>query len=295
MKSNALPTSSSSARSGGDRSETTRDVCYFPGCRKDMNCNCEICLASISATLDLMPSTAQKSSLTKLSFSGLTPERTPISFSCRTPETRRDCTPGLRSTAKSRPPLEEKRRTAWCRKFYFARFLVGVVSMFLVVDPGYRWTVSEIWGPAGRLSPQTIQRIGEESGMLVDLHDRLGFVQRMLEEELIHGKVFNCTAPDSVWEFNQVGFLKASPFNLRFCWKFSVYFLLFRWLHPFTLYTIQVESGRSEYMGMAFADCWFACDWFFFPVFHSSIRESYRVVKRKAQFLDSKGEQFMDP
>ncbi|KAK8332596.1 hypothetical protein V6Z11_A10G150800 [Gossypium hirsutum] len=40
----------------------TRDSNYFPGCRKDANCKCEICLASINATLDLMPLSVQKSS-----------------------------------------------------------------------------------------------------------------------------------------------------------------------------------------------------------------------------------------
>ncbi|PPS19983.1 hypothetical protein GOBAR_AA00581 [Gossypium barbadense] len=47
----------------------TRDSNYFPGCRKDANCKCEICLASINATLDLMPLSVQKSSFSKLSAS----------------------------------------------------------------------------------------------------------------------------------------------------------------------------------------------------------------------------------
>ncbi|KAL9666282.1 hypothetical protein QQ045_000609 [Rhodiola kirilowii] len=47
-----------------DRSEPTKDSSYyFPGYRKDANCSWEICLASINATLDLMPLSIQKSNL----------------------------------------------------------------------------------------------------------------------------------------------------------------------------------------------------------------------------------------
>ena len=65
-----------------ERSET-QDSCYYPRCRKDANCNCEICLASINATLDLMPVSVHKTILTKLSSSRAQNndvERTPISF-----------------------------------------------------------------------------------------------------------------------------------------------------------------------------------------------------------------------
>jgi hypothetical protein len=38
-----------------DKRSKIQGICYYPKCRKDANCNCEICLASINATLDLMP------------------------------------------------------------------------------------------------------------------------------------------------------------------------------------------------------------------------------------------------
>ncbi|KAJ4961942.1 hypothetical protein NE237_021852 [Protea cynaroides] len=51
-----------------DRSEN-HECRYFPGSRKDASCICKICLASISATLDLMPLSIQRSSLMNLSAS----------------------------------------------------------------------------------------------------------------------------------------------------------------------------------------------------------------------------------
>ncbi|KAJ6981714.1 hypothetical protein NC653_024955 [Populus alba x Populus x berolinensis] len=64
MKAYSASTSQSSVKSSATNPNTTameeRDSCYFPGCRKDANCNCDICLASINATLDLMPVTIHK-------------------------------------------------------------------------------------------------------------------------------------------------------------------------------------------------------------------------------------------
>jgi hypothetical protein len=96
-----------------DRSET-RDSCYFPGCRKDANCNCKICWASISATLDLMPISCQKSTLTKLSNSrpGRDAERTPISFNSSILSTPRSSPDRLPASpvviSKARLNLDEK-------------------------------------------------------------------------------------------------------------------------------------------------------------------------------------------
>ncbi|KAE8688424.1 UDP-glucose:flavonoid 7-O-glucosyltransferase [Hibiscus syriacus] len=84
----------------------TRDSCYYPGCRKDDNCNCEMCLASINATLDLMSFSVQKSSFTKLSASKPKFNHLPISFNpsvISTPGTSSCClveSPALKSTAR---------------------------------------------------------------------------------------------------------------------------------------------------------------------------------------------------
>ncbi|KAL3647121.1 hypothetical protein CASFOL_008089 [Castilleja foliolosa] len=48
--------------------------------RKDANFNCDICIASINATLDLMPQTIHGSSLTKNSVSRPAIRRSPVYF-----------------------------------------------------------------------------------------------------------------------------------------------------------------------------------------------------------------------
>ncbi|RZC88408.1 hypothetical protein C5167_016203 [Papaver somniferum] len=175
---------SSSSSSSGTRSSTTmedRDSCYFPGCRKDTNCDCEICLASINATLDLMPMSIQKSSLTKISASSLSKlrssvERTPISYNqsiLSTPKQQGSSfqpiliTPPLKSTAKSFPSLEKP--------------------------------IKKLFQPT--LSPETVNFIGKQSWVGRDLNDRLGFLQRNLGEA-VPGKISSCRSKDSIWELN---------------------------------------------------------------------------------------------
>lgn len=68
-----------------DSEKRDNSNCYFPDCRKDANCSCEICLDSLNATLDLMPLSVQRSSLTRLSYASSstfkpTVESTPSSF-----------------------------------------------------------------------------------------------------------------------------------------------------------------------------------------------------------------------
>ncbi|KAM7279948.1 hypothetical protein ACFE04_007082 [Oxalis oulophora] len=91
MKSHFTTSSSTKSSTGttnssmGDDNEQIEgrdsNSCYFPGCLKDANCNCDICLDSFNATLDLIPLSVQKSSLSK--FSSPRPinvEKTPVSF-----------------------------------------------------------------------------------------------------------------------------------------------------------------------------------------------------------------------
>ncbi|XXG67982.1 hypothetical protein AAC387_Pa06g1195 [Persea americana] len=201
-------TSSSSTKSSsssmGDRSEM-RDSCYFPGCRKDTNCSCEICLASINATLDLMPSSAQHSSLTRVVSS--TPQRRPTPLLFDMPLT----PPVLQSTAKSRhlEENEKKEKEKKGKQFWvpwwggFVGFLLGV-SLIFVVDSGFSWAVSGVFRPV--FSVEKVRRIGEESRVVGGLDGRLRFVEKKIGE-VVDGKVSNCSAADSSWELNQDGFL----------------------------------------------------------------------------------------
>ncbi|XP_010259071.1 PREDICTED: sigma non-opioid intracellular receptor 1 [Nelumbo nucifera] len=212
MKTVVLPASSarSTTTTVEDWSET-RDNCYFPGCRKDANCNCEICLASINATLDLMPMSVQRSSFTKLSASKQALERTPVSFDPSilfTPKSsihQTPITPPLKSTAKlsSLEKIEKKRKRPWAIEFKFWRFLVGL-SLILASDIGFAWVVSGLFKP--ELSAETVRTIAGESRILKQMNLRLEFLEKRLGD-IAHGKVSNCSSAGSTWEFNQDGLL----------------------------------------------------------------------------------------
>ncbi|KAH8495754.1 hypothetical protein H0E87_018808 [Populus deltoides] len=186
MKAYSASTSQSSVKSSATNPNTTameeRDSCYFPGCRKDANCNCDICLASINATLDLMPVTIQKSSLTKLSTSRANVECTPLSFDTSIISTPRSISrpkmdsPALKSTA--RLTLNQKKV-----KKKKERVLRPVFSSDMV------------------------RSTGERSWAVQDLNRKLRFLQSELKGFVANGKVSNCSFMDSIWEINQDGLL----------------------------------------------------------------------------------------
>ncbi|KAG5236583.1 C-8 sterol isomerase [Salix suchowensis] len=206
MKAYSATASQSSVKSSASNQNTTameeRDSCYFPGCRKDANCNCDICLASINATLDLMPVTNQKSSLTKLSTSRANVECTPLSFDSSIISTPRSISrpemdsPALKSTARlTLNQKKEKRKKEWS-------FGLGVLFF------GWFWDQAcflEVLRPV--FSSDMVRSIGERSWVVQDLNRRLGFLQSELKGFVENGKVSNCSFMDSLWEINQDGLL----------------------------------------------------------------------------------------
>ncbi|PON80045.1 ERG2/sigma1 receptor-like [Parasponia andersonii] len=202
--------------------EETRDSCYYPGCRKDANCDCEMCLASINATLDLMPFSIQKSSLTKLSTASRPNpkvEVTPISFSSSimsTPTSNATTpipmSPGLRSSARTN--LKEKkirkRERKWGCGSDFLR-LFGVLSLFFVAEFGFSWMVSGVLRPV--FSPVTVRSVGEKSWAVRDLNGKVRFLQKSLQG-LVDGKISNCSYANSRWEIGQDGLLLSSHCKL---------------------------------------------------------------------------------
>lgn len=205
----------SSTRDRGD-ARSVGDSCYFPGCRKDANCHCEICLASIHATRDLLPSAASclhQSSLTRLSaarpkkaapapvpFGDESPPATPESpDSTVTPPP----TPPIRSPVKSRPVKGKsvKKERYWPLFRSLVRILVWLF-LLLAADSGFSAVLSKDFGP--KLMPEVISRLGEESRLLGDdLEGMLELLQQSLEA-LLDKKVANCSSIDSNWEMNQV-------------------------------------------------------------------------------------------
>ncbi|XP_044485252.1 uncharacterized protein LOC123210830 [Mangifera indica] len=212
------PCSSSSVKSSTtvtameEHQAENADSCYYPGCRKDANCNCEICLASINATLDLMPFSVQKSSLTKLSTSRPKDvETTPISFDPSIVTTPRSSSfnimdsPALKSTARLSVRASEKRKNE--KGFGFQGVfltLVLVLNLLLAVEFGFSWMVSGVLRPV--LSPDIVRSVGERSCVVNDLNERLRFLTSELEG-IVHSKVSNCSYNDSKWEINQDGLL----------------------------------------------------------------------------------------
>ena len=192
-----------------------RDSCYYPGCKKDANCNCEICIASINATLDLMPFSVQKSSLTKLSASRgpNNVKSTPVSFEASVVSTPRSSSckimesPVLKSTARVnvKVNLKEMEKKETHNGFGFLVVfskLVLVFSLFFAVEFGVSWTISGALKPD--LSSDIVRNLGERSYFVLDLNGRLRFLQNELRGLVAHGKIFNCSCTDSKWEINQV-------------------------------------------------------------------------------------------
>lgn len=197
------------ARSGGDSS-------YFPGCRKDTNCHCEICLASIHATRDLLPSAVSslhQSSITKLfdprpnkaalapvPYGDESPPSTPESAdSTVTPPS----TPQIRYPVKS-SAVEDKsvqKKHSWPLFSSPVRVLVGLLLLW-AADSGISALLSKDFGP--KLTPAVVSRFGEESRVLRnDLKGMLELLQKRLEG-VLDGKVANCSSIDSEWKINQV-------------------------------------------------------------------------------------------
>ncbi|XP_043690936.1 uncharacterized protein LOC122641711 [Telopea speciosissima] len=211
-------TSSSSARSLSstmeDRSES-RDSYYFPGCRKDANCSCDICLASINATLDLMPMSSQRSSLTKFSASKSMMERTPVSFNRSVLSTPRSevhqlsRTPPLKSTGKS-IPSEKRKNKPRVFGFNICRFLL-VASLIFASDSVLGLLILGLFSPV--LSPEIVKKVGEESCILEDWNLKLDFLEKKLRDT-VHVDVSNCRSPDSLWKIDQEGLILNSRCTL---------------------------------------------------------------------------------
>ncbi|EEF45282.1 conserved hypothetical protein [Ricinus communis] len=212
------------ATSSSTKSTTTatafmeeRDSCYYPGCKKDANCNCDMCLASINATLDLMPISIQKSSLTKLSSSGSHVERTPVSFSpsflstpISNPCPKMD-SPLLKSTARlsfcdKNEEVKKKMKTRECSfGGSFLRLVLGL-SLIFVVEIGFSAGVSRA-SKKPLLCNDIVRKIGERSFHVKDLSGKLKFLQNELKGFVLDVKVSNCSHMDSIWKINQDGLL----------------------------------------------------------------------------------------
>ncbi|PKA58273.1 hypothetical protein AXF42_Ash012997 [Apostasia shenzhenica] len=220
------PAAATASLSGGGSRDrpapaTGDSSCYFPGCRKDTNCHCEICLASINATLDLIPSS---SSITKVSYLRSKSKSTPQQQRQR-PSTAADpampatppaspvfnrstssssLTPPMESTAKSRPPAREvsvkKKRSGV--SLTWALILLLCFSLLVFLDLGFLKGLLEGFGP--RLTREMVNQIGEESRVFSgDLKGKVRILELKIGA-LVGEGVSNCSSLESKWEMDQV-------------------------------------------------------------------------------------------
>lgn len=189
-----------------ERSEA-RDSCYYPGCRKDANCSCKICLDSISATLDLMPYSVQKSSLTKLSASRPNVETTPISFDASILTTPTSDTPRILSFPDFKSPVKLSSRfkaeTREGNLDSLRRFLklIFVLSLIFAAAAGFSWAIAGVIRPS--LSAEIVRTAGRNSQFVQDLNGKLRVLQRELQG-MVKGEISNCSYSNSMWKIDQV-------------------------------------------------------------------------------------------
>ncbi|PRQ38605.1 putative ERG2/sigma1 receptor [Rosa chinensis] len=220
--------SSSSVKSsttGPPMEEDRSESCYYPGCRKDANCNCDMCLASINATLDLMPFSVQKSSMTKFSSSrpdrpNSSVEQTPISFDASVLSTpistspRFQASPDLKPSARldfEQSVVEKEEGRKWGFGWDCWKLVLGLSLVYVVVYGFYSNLASGVLKPV--LSPEIVRNAGEKSWVVQDLNGRLRFLQKEMQG-LVPGKVSNCSYPNSLWEITQDGLLLSSHCKL---------------------------------------------------------------------------------
>ncbi|XP_062108315.1 uncharacterized protein LOC133819159 [Humulus lupulus] len=223
MKNVAVLSSATSAKSTTTTAsieEEYRDSScyYYPGCRKDANCSCEMCLASINATLDLVP----MSSLSKLSTASRPNPKvavTPISFSASSLSTPRSDTPRtpvsprLRSSARTNlkeKKLRRKERQWGCGSDFLRLF--GVFSLIFMAEFGFFGIVSEVSKPV--FTPDMVRNLGEKSSAVKDLKGKLRFLQKSLQGVVDLDKVSNCSYANSRWEISQDALLLSSHCKL---------------------------------------------------------------------------------
>ncbi|KAG6431080.1 hypothetical protein SASPL_109155 [Salvia splendens] len=173
----------------------SRENSYYPGCKKDANCNCEMCIASFNATLDLMPQTAQRSSRTKLSVSRPKIRRSPVPFASSVDV----------STPKSRSPTnsQQTRKGGFKYEGFLVRLLFGLILVF-GLEFGFSWMISGVL--KSQLLPELVENMAGNSWVHEDLNGKFMFLKNELEG-FVGIRVSTCNSANSVWKITQDGLL----------------------------------------------------------------------------------------
>lgn len=197
------------------------DSCYYPGCRKDANCACEICLASIDATRDLVRAPEAASARRFFAGAAAARDRRPALFfrdraagaGTRSDSTEPPWTPPMRSTAKSRrapgrePAPAGARATrggGWSDDWpLYAATVLGFL-LLLWVDTGLvPEAAARGFGP--KLSPEAAAQVGADARLAPGgLEHKLRVLERRVRQLIGSEGIANCSSRDSVWRFHQV-------------------------------------------------------------------------------------------
>ncbi|XP_076903072.1 uncharacterized protein LOC143558023 [Bidens hawaiensis] len=162
-------------------------------CRRDANCTCKICQASINATLDLLPLSAQRSTLTKLSSSKPkpSPPQTPLLLnnnpsSISTPESDTSSliirSPKVRSTTRTTDfKLRKKKNKSGfgCGLGMMMMKCVVVLCLSLAVKLGVPYDGFRVMEM--KLSPEVVRSLSEQAVGFRDVKQQLGFLNDELQ------------------------------------------------------------------------------------------------------------------
>ncbi|KAF3614962.1 hypothetical protein FXO37_35717, partial [Capsicum annuum] len=178
---------------------------YFPKCRKDTNC--EICIASFNAALDLMHKKPIKKLLVarKLYFSEIPVSHSPSS-TLSTPKSSSNrsasssMSPPLNSTARVSFHAKVKRRkSGFGFGVLLMRLIVGLAVVF-GLELGFSWMVSGFL--KHRFSMEIVKNLSEKLWGLKDLEERLTFLKE-LDGVINGGEIASCSPLHSTWKINQ--------------------------------------------------------------------------------------------
>ncbi|XP_076958143.1 uncharacterized protein LOC143633779 [Bidens hawaiensis] len=185
-------TSSSSSPNSSVKSSSSPSAMNTPACRRDANCTCKICQGSINATLDLLPLSAQRSTLTKLSSSKPkpSPPETPLFINnnnnnpsiVSTPESETSSLiiryPKVKSTTRTTDfKLRKKKKSGFGCGLGMMMMMkcVVVLCLSLVVKLGLPYYVGFRFMES-RLSPEVVRSLSEKVVGFRDVKEQLGFL-----------------------------------------------------------------------------------------------------------------------
>ncbi|KAI3803925.1 hypothetical protein L1987_32091 [Smallanthus sonchifolius] len=186
--------------------------CFTP-CRRDANCTCKICQASINATLDLLPISAQRSSLIKISYSKPSPPETPIFFNpctVSTPTSSLTVSPLVNSTVRTDLPVKlQRKKTEFGYGLMMMKSALLLLCLSVVGKLGFSIVTSG--GMKTKLSPEIVRNLSEKSLGFQDVKERLGFLNNELQI-LLGATEASSTIPN--WEIVQDGLILRSRCQL---------------------------------------------------------------------------------